>query len=175
MTFSLSQRIVRTAGLFQGLVALPTMLVMGEEVFEQLFYYYYSFRVYYFITATFNSLMAAGIIFILILQRGSNSTMSKSLTLGFEAAKSALATAVWIWLMMDSIFGPKRRYSYQPDVRRTPRIIRSAISIVCLLFLYYPTLVYVFWDKQRDNTVIDEEGVAAGDEGAGERTPLLRE
>lgn len=41
MTTALAQRLVRTAGLFQGLVALPVMLVMGAGVFDQLFYYYY--------------------------------------------------------------------------------------------------------------------------------------
>jgi hypothetical protein len=46
MALTLGQRMVRTAGLFQGLVAIPVMIVMGEAVFEQLFYYYYYRRVY---------------------------------------------------------------------------------------------------------------------------------
>jgi hypothetical protein len=46
MAPSLSQRMVRTAGLFQGLVAVPVMLILGEAVFEHLYWYYYYIRVY---------------------------------------------------------------------------------------------------------------------------------
>lgn len=48
MAPSLGQRMVRAAGIFQGLVAFPVMLVMGESVFEHLFWYYYYTRVYNF-------------------------------------------------------------------------------------------------------------------------------
>jgi hypothetical protein len=50
MAPSLGQRTVRTAGIFQGLVALPVMLVMSESVFEHLFWYYYYTRVYDFMS-----------------------------------------------------------------------------------------------------------------------------
>ena len=49
MAPSLGQRMVQTAGLFQALVAVPVMLVMGESVFEHLFWWYYNPRVYDFV------------------------------------------------------------------------------------------------------------------------------
>lgn len=74
--------------------------------------------------------MAAAILFVIIMQR--QSAISKKLTLIFEVVKSSCATAVWIWLVLDSAFGPHPEYNYRPDMKGQ-RIIRSVISCVTLL------------------------------------------
>jgi membrane-associated HD superfamily phosphohydrolase len=147
MERSLGQRMVRTAGIFQGLVALPVLLVMGENVFEFLWYYYYPYsKIYYFMSvyamyflqsqlifrrrAFFNSLLAATIIFVVLVQR--HPIRSQALRLYLEIAKSTSATAVWLWLLFDSIFGPERSYYSTPPSRAT-RIVAAALSVIVLL------------------------------------------
>jgi hypothetical protein len=46
---------VRTMGLFQGLVAFPVMLVMGAGVFYQLFSYYYVYLYNFMLVETISS------------------------------------------------------------------------------------------------------------------------
>jgi hypothetical protein len=103
---------VRTAGLFQALVALPTMIIMGSYIFQQLFNgYWVSTRIYDFITFTFNAFLSAFILFIIIVQRqDAFLSLSPSYKLVFEGLKSGFATAVWLWLLLDACFGPDRRY-----------------------------------------------------------------
>ena len=76
--------------------------------------------------------MAAGIIFIVIVQRKVSST--DLLTLQFEAAKSILATGLWLWLMLDSAFGPWKRRQYRDPSREVPmRVARAATAAILLL------------------------------------------
>jgi hypothetical protein len=84
---------------------------------------------------TFQALMSGGILFIIMTQRYATEVLTKKINLYFEIVKSALATAIWLWFMADSIWGPQRHYYYNPppDRSRGPKIIRSAISVVCLL------------------------------------------
>jgi hypothetical protein len=112
MERTLPQRMVRTAGLFQALVALPTMIIMGSYIFQQLFNgYWASTRIYDFITFTFNAFLSAFILFIIIVQRqDAFLSLSPSYKLVFEGLKSGFATAVWLWLLLDACFGPDRRY-----------------------------------------------------------------
>lgn len=42
MDRSLGQQMCRTAGIFQGITALPTMLLMGESAWEELYWPYMS-------------------------------------------------------------------------------------------------------------------------------------
>lgn len=51
MTRSLGQQMARTAGIFQGLTALPAMTYLGWSCFEQIFYPY--LRIYDFMWAAF--------------------------------------------------------------------------------------------------------------------------
>lgn len=44
----LGQNMVRVAGIFQGLIALPLMLTMGNAVFWFLYATYYDWSLYYF-------------------------------------------------------------------------------------------------------------------------------
>jgi hypothetical protein len=81
--------------------------------------------------------MAAGIIFIVYIQRKAAATPYQ--TLCFEAAKSVLATGLWLWLILDSAFGPWKHEYYNRDpsyadpdlVRR--RVQRDAFAVILLL------------------------------------------
>jgi hypothetical protein len=80
--------------------------------------------------ATFLSLFASGIIFLVWVQN--NAETSRSSTLYAEIVKSGLATAGWLWLLLDCNFGPDH-YSYYDPPSRGPRIQRAAISVILLL------------------------------------------
>ncbi|KUJ12765.1 uncharacterized protein LY89DRAFT_687722 [Mollisia scopiformis] len=159
----------RTTGLFQALVALPTMFFMGEVSMVALFQS--RIPIYDFIASTFNALFAAGIIFIVFVQR--NVTMSKTITVYFEEAKSGLATAVWLWLLLDTICGPEHHYWYYYSGPRGARIIRAAISIILLFIIYYPTLIYAVYEKRNESITPPQDPEAPVDQGQGERQPLL--
>lgn len=75
--------------------------------------------------------MAAAIVFILLIQR--QPIQSKVIRLYLEITKSSCATAVWLWLLMDSIFGPERGYYYNPPRPREPRIVSAVLSVFVLL------------------------------------------
>ncbi|KAK0129568.1 hypothetical protein ONS96_000133 [Cadophora gregata f. sp. sojae] len=129
MPRTVGQQMARGIGLFQALVALPAMVILGEWALEALFYT--NMPIYEFITSTFNALFAAAIIFIVFVQL--NTSTSPLITLYFEIAKSSLATALWLWLLLDAIFDPEqwnRPYQRPP---KGPRIARAGISVVVLL------------------------------------------
>lgn len=85
------------AWIFQAIIAGPTFVVLGMcamfAVWETTWW-----TVYHFLTFTCTSIMAGGIIFLVLVQR-QFSTAGKLWTFRFELAKSVLATAMWIWLM----------------------------------------------------------------------------
>lgn len=70
----------------------------------------------------FNALFAAGIIFTVLIQQKIK-TPSKLLTLRFEVVKSGLATVMWVWLMLWSMF--RNKY---PSYPKQTMIIRAAMS-----------------------------------------------
>ncbi|KPI37476.1 uncharacterized protein AB675_10374 [Cyphellophora attinorum] len=110
--------------------------------------------------------MAGGIIFTVLLQRKiPTGKTSKSMTLRFEILKSVLATALWLWLLLDAIFGPRDHYSYYKD--RSQRIMVAAISSLLLFILYYPTVWLAYRDTAREAPSSDDSG--------DERTPLLND
>jgi len=77
--------------------------------------------------------MAAGIIFIAFLQR-KLPDLERVQTLQFEAGKATLATAMWLWLLLDSLFGPWANNPYN-NVERWRRVQRSLISSILLLWV----------------------------------------
>jgi hypothetical protein len=83
----------------------------------------------------FTSLMAAGIIFIVIIQRRIQIDALK--TFIFEGVKSVLATGLWLWLLLDTLFGPwQSGYSNRPDIideRKAQRLARTITSAMLLL------------------------------------------
>lgn len=134
MVYSLDQRMLRTATLFQAFVAVPTMLVMSGYVFVLVVFVPGHFRIYLFITAIVNALMAAGILFAVVVQRKADALISKRTTFIVEAVKSGLATAIWLWLVLDSMFGPWADYGSQhPPADRGTKIMTSLISVLVLM------------------------------------------
>lgn len=85
-------------------------------------------------TDTVTAIMAAGIIFCVYVQRKAQISTTQSLL--FEAAKSVLATGLWLWFVLDSAFGPWlqrcRYYAHDCD-ERIPRTVRALLSGVVLL------------------------------------------
>jgi len=79
-------------------------------------------------TFIFTGLMAATIIIIAIIQR--SVILNKTNALWFEIAKSGLATGLWLWLILDSIFDT---YYWPTPNERHRRTARSAVSVLLLL------------------------------------------
>ena len=75
------------------------------------------------------ALMAAAIIFIVYVQR--KAVVTSYQTLIFEGVKSTLATALWLWLILDAAFGPWSRNVNQDWVNR--QVARAALSVLLLL------------------------------------------
>ncbi|CZS99903.1 uncharacterized protein RAG0_08173 [Rhynchosporium agropyri] len=170
MSRSLGQQMVRSIGLFQALVAIPALFILGEWALYSLFTY--NVLIYDFIASICNTIFAAGILFIVLVQRKVDTT--PLVTLYLELAKSGFATASWLWLLLDTAFGPNRYSSEEPA--RGPRIARVIISIIVLLIAFYPSLLYAMVEAKRPRTN-DVEGVEAQGqiqaEVRGEREPLL--
>jgi hypothetical protein len=72
--------------------------------------------------------MAAGIIFIVIIQR--KISLGKLGQFGLEAAKSILATCMWVWLFFDSLLAHRHNDSRYDETR--PRVFRSIIASILL-------------------------------------------
>ena len=83
--------------------------------------------------------MAAGIVFLVFVQRKIFAPPSRQqaavqfqigdftpegLSLLFEVAKAVLATAMWIWLLLDSAVGPNSSHD---------RVVTAVITVVLLL------------------------------------------
>jgi hypothetical protein len=118
----------------------------------------------------------------------------------FEVAKSVLATGLWLWLILDSAFGPWRiqHHDHVPDTYADPDYIRRRVQrdalaslllmYVCFLFVengcelmlssvfFYPPLgySYVVWrtkSSHGDLAYVGDNG-EDGEDGE-ERAPLL--
>ncbi|KAF2789883.1 hypothetical protein K505DRAFT_365216 [Melanomma pulvis-pyrius CBS 109.77] len=158
----LDEQILRTAGLFQALAAFPIAFFLGSCAWFALFDTYSQGYFYYFFADSMTALMAAGIIFVVIVQRKVVAT--KLLTLQFEAGKTVLATGLWVWLMLDSALG---RWSRE-------RVPRATMASILLVLFFYPVLGYaiVQWKvgDEEDRSVVSEE---RAERGESEQTPLL--
>ncbi len=78
----------------------------------------------------FLSLFAAGIILAVWVQY--KILIPHKVTLYFEMAKSAFATTIWLWLILDAAFGPGID-SYPRYRPRQPLVIDFGISVIILL------------------------------------------
>jgi hypothetical protein len=74
------------------------------------------------------ALMSAGIVFIVYVQRKAVATPYQALI--FEVAKSVLATGLWLWLILDSAFGPWRvqHHDHAPDTYADPDYVRRRVQ-----------------------------------------------
>jgi hypothetical protein len=123
----LADTFLRTVWLFQLLVTSPVAIALGVSSLVRLLEVHGP--IYDFIASLCTSIFAAGIVFILIVQRKTfENGVSLSLTVKFEALKSALATILWIWCMVDAAVQPTSDWN-----RRTPRMIAASCSSILLL------------------------------------------
>jgi len=114
----------------------------------------------------FTTFVGAGVLWTVLVLRYAPTTTKT--VFRFELIKSGLATALWVWLLVDRIFAPLTDYYTPPP--RNEQIAKAAISVVVLIALYYPTLVYAYLAKK--GTV--PTSAAREDDGlAGETAPLL--
>ncbi|KAL2074676.1 hypothetical protein VTL71DRAFT_8455 [Oculimacula yallundae] len=173
MARSIGEQMARSLGLFQGLVAIPALFFLGEWALYGLFET--NIPIYDFITSTCNTIFAAGILFIVIVQR--NISTSPLMTLYLELAKSGFATSSWLWLLLDTSFGPNRwGWNGRPEPPRGPRIARVLISVIVLFIAFYPSLIFAWYEEKRTRHAGVEEEADEGQaqaEGRGEREPLL--
>lgn len=125
----LSLAFLTTIWVFQLVAAGPIFIWLGLAAIFNLFYTFD--RAYDFITHLCTSLFAASIFFIVLVQRKVDDRVGRRLTLRFEIAKSGFATALWVWLMMDAVFGPEDHYgNWEP---RQSRVVAAGFSVILLL------------------------------------------
>ena len=74
--------------------------------------------------------MGAGILFIIFVQRHPKNT--KTSTFYLEIVKSLLATGLWLWLLLDSIFGPDNTYYTPRPEERTKKIVEAVLCFFVL-------------------------------------------
>lgn len=125
----LSRAFLTTMWVFQLIAAGPVFVWLGLAAIFNLFYTFD--RAYDFITHLCSSLFAASIFFIVLVQRKVGDSIDRTLTLRFEVLKSGFATALWVWLMLDAVLGPKDHYGYSKT--RQTRIIAAGVSVILLL------------------------------------------
>lgn len=126
----IGQLFLRATWLFQAIVAGPTFVLLGFLAFIDL-WSPYAGSIYDFVTHIGTALLAAGIIFLVVIQRKipADETITP-LMLNFETAKAGLASGLWLWLMLDATLSPRARDN-QGRLNQT-RIAASAISFALL-------------------------------------------
>ncbi|KAG9190595.1 hypothetical protein G6011_08683 [Alternaria panax] len=176
----LGQQTLRGFGIFQAIISIPTMIVLGFFASDEMVFPYHE-NFYYFFALSMTAFMSAGIAFIVYVQRKAIATPYQALM--FEVAKSVLATGLWLWLILDSAFGPWRvqHHYHAPDTHADPdyvkrRIQHDALASLVLIIFFYPPLgySYVVWRTKGSHGDIAH----AGDDGENdvdreERAPLL--
>ncbi|KFY75887.1 hypothetical protein V498_09859 [Pseudogymnoascus sp. VKM F-4517 (FW-2822)] len=167
-TATMTNQILRAAGLFQALLTTPIALTLGFLAFVELWDNYET--IYRFLTYTVNGLLAAIILFILLIQ-DRMPTLSANISFILEIAKSLLATLMWLWLLLDSALADHGHRYREPSNDKFLRVVRAFIAGFALLVLFYPTAIYATYVAREER----KNGVAARDAAVeeGERTPLL--
>lgn len=98
-------------------------------------YYYYS-HIYPPLKELSLALIAAIIVYIVIVQRNYPEPHAR-MTARFELTKGLLATVAWVWMLLDAIFYEPEWYSHSdPQLdgrRRRARIVLNTASVVILL------------------------------------------
>ena len=122
----LGSAFLRTYWLFQAIFATPIAAALAVSTFVRVLDTHGP--VYDVATSLCNAILAAGIVFIVLVQR--KVPVDKNLTLAFEIAKSVLATTLWVWLMLDAAIGPQ---SIEDYYKRDTRVGSAAVSSIALL------------------------------------------
>jgi hypothetical protein len=131
-TPTLRQILLSRASLFQALIFGPIFIWLFIEATMQLYSTY--LPVYDFIYDLFQAIFAGGIVFIVLVQRQLPiGSLDPRKAFYFELAKSLFATAAWLWLLLDAIFGPQSHRGWQVD--RGRRIAATGLSVILLLYV----------------------------------------
>lgn len=123
---------LRAAWLFQALVAGPACLLFAIAALWTVYYPYSPPFIYPAIKELFFALFAAGILYILTVQRNYPQPHPRA-TATFELAKGLLATAAWLWLLLDAVFYRAPWYSFPVSPKQ--RTVFVSVSVVVLLFV----------------------------------------
>ncbi|KAK4218809.1 hypothetical protein QBC37DRAFT_411591 [Rhypophila decipiens] len=171
--------------LFQVLISTPIALILGTCSFATLYDGYTSY-VYEFCKYLGNTILAMGIIFIVLVQRklvtgGStflSSATGRKFTFWCETVKAVLATGLWGWILLDAIFHDRNFWDRYPQWY-TRRIICCCIAFIVLVLFWYPTVWYSHYSMKHhsdfpvEGQEEEEGGPARAGARVGERAPLL--
>lgn len=165
----------RTVWLFQALIAGFLAIIWVIEIFREVENPRFGANAYPVIRELFLSLLAAMIIFIVIVQWHFQDPRPR-VTARLELGKGLIATAMSGWLLLDAIFFvPRYPYYYDPYHRKKAvRIALSAGSFAIPLVLFYPPAFWsarLAWRDRRRETPVAADGNGAT---ADENSPLLR-
>lgn len=188
----------RVLWLFQALIAGFLCVLWGQDLFWEVSYPYHGATAYPILKELFLAVLAAMVVYAVIVQSQWPDPPPR-VTARLELAKGLLATAVWIWVLLDAIFYVSSDdYRWDPYFRsRSIRIVFSAASFVILCtccpgqsplvydvsqltahlgIFFYPA---VFWSARLARQAEEQETAAQetavqDDAAADEDTPLLR-
>lgn len=156
---------LRTASIFQAIAAICTALIQGSWLVDLFYRQWANYSLYDCLTAACTTLLAIAILFSILVSRNSHNTPFSIMC--FECVKTVSATALWLWLLLDSMFGPNRWKPNKPEDREK-RVTLSAVSVLLLLVGFIPTAVFAYYNyRHHGRAVVDEEQ-------DGERAPLLQ-
>lgn len=163
---------VRTLWLFQALIAGLLSVLWAVDTWRETRQPSYGPHAYHVSKELFLAILAAVIVYAVIVQWQYPNPHPK-VTARFELAKGLLATAVWLFLLLDAIFAiPDPWYEYDPYCRhRKIRIVTSANSFAVLCVFFYPTM---FWSARLARQDRKQEAAIGDGTAAVENTPLLR-
>lgn len=135
---------VRTLWLFQALIAGLLSLLWTVDIWRETRQPSYGSHAYHVSKELFLAILAAVIVYAVIVQWQYPSPHPK-VTARFELAKGLLATAMWLFLLLDAIFViPDPWYDYDPYCRhRKIRIVTSANSFAVLCQSCLVTTIHI--------------------------------
>ncbi|KAF2745976.1 hypothetical protein M011DRAFT_487505 [Sporormia fimetaria CBS 119925] len=174
---ALGQGLRRIVAIIQLLLALAVLISFVFFVWSDYSYDYYYTGDYDFIAAFFCSLITTGIIIAVYVQR--KVALSLRTTLYLDIIRSGLATALWIWLMIDCSVVDRCRYYTcdrpKKELYKRKRLVRAWLAVIVLLIFFYVPMVYTWYEKtvlgENESEDVTEE--QSRGHGASESTPLL--
>lgn len=125
---------MRTAWLFQAIMAGPAFVFLGYNAWWMIYHNYYTAYIIYPPLRVLSLALIASIITYIVIVQWNYPEPHARVTARFELAKGLLATVAWLWMLLDVIFYIPELEWYDPYLRfRRVRIVLSAVSVVILL------------------------------------------
>ncbi|KAK5110016.1 hypothetical protein LTR62_006383 [Meristemomyces frigidus] len=116
--------------------------------------------IYDFATHLLTALLAAGILFTLVVQsRLRAEAVSKAFAVRYEALKALQAELLWTGWLLDALLVSREGHE------RPVRVAAVGVSFVLVGLLFYPTVIYAVLDLQRERRTAQS--------GSGEQSALL--